>query len=225
MKKIILPAIILISAVSCNNSQPDKDISIIPKTAGVNSADSSQIVPLPASGASLTADMPRTVVQATPAPQQLNTPTPGSALLQTTAAVKTVAGLNPAHGQPGHRCDITPGAPLSSSPAPKPQAPSATITQPTQIQGQRSAVNPAIAVNPPHGQPGHKCDVGANSNLSTGSSVTMSKTAPSLQGLPIMQQNNSPAPSVISSGGTGKLNPAHGQPGHDCKVSVGQPLK
>src|SRR5687767_6672016 len=29
----------------------------------------------------------------------------------------TAAGLNPAHGQPGHRCDITVGAPLNSKPA------------------------------------------------------------------------------------------------------------
>jgi hypothetical protein len=31
---------------------------------------------------------------------------------------------------------------------------------------------------------------------------------------------------VITQGsGSGKLNPAHGQPGHDCAVAVGAPLK
>ena len=29
--------------------------------------------------------------------------------------------LNPAHGQPGHRCDIAVGAPLNSAPAAQPQ--------------------------------------------------------------------------------------------------------
>ncbi len=31
------------------------------------------------------------------------------------------AGMNPAHGQPNHRCDIAVGAPLNSKPVPKPQ--------------------------------------------------------------------------------------------------------
>ena len=31
-------------------------------------------------------------------------------------------GLNPAHGLPGHRCDLAVGAPLSSAPAPAPDA-------------------------------------------------------------------------------------------------------
>jgi len=34
-------------------------------------------------------------------------------------AVTAVApGMNPAHGQPGHRCDIAVGAPLNSKPEP-----------------------------------------------------------------------------------------------------------
>lgn len=225
MKKIILPAFILISIVSCNNSQPDKDLSVIPKTASLVSADSSQLSQVATPGENAASGLPGTSVQATSVPQQINTATQASAPQQNTSAIKTAAGINPAHGQPGHRCDIQPGAPLSSSTAPKPQAPAATISQPTQIQEQRTAVNPSVGVNPPHGQPGHKCDVGANSNLNTAPPKVIPQTAPTLQGLPVMQQNNTITPSTVSSGGTGKLNPAHGQPGHDCKVSVGQPLK
>lgn len=33
----------------------------------------------------------------------------------------TAAGMNPPHGQPNHRCDISVGAPLDSKPVPKPQ--------------------------------------------------------------------------------------------------------
>jgi hypothetical protein len=29
----------------------------------------------------------------------------------------TAAGINPAHGQPGHRCDIPVGQPLNSKPS------------------------------------------------------------------------------------------------------------
>jgi len=58
--------------------------------------------------------------------------------------------LNPAHGQPGHRCDIPVGAPLNSAPAK-----SSTTTQsesPVIKSGD-------IKLNPAHGQPGHRCDI------------------------------------------------------------------
>jgi len=212
MKKIILPAIILISIVSCNNSQPDKDESIIPKTASLVSKDSSQLTQVTTPGENPASGLSGQVVQSTSVPQQ------------NSLAGKTSAGLNPAHGQPGHRCDITVGAPLNS-PAIKPPTPTATFSQPMQAQQKTSMVNPSAAVNPPHGQPGHKCEAGATDNLKTASTQTMAQTAPTLQGLPVMQQTNTITPSVVPSASTGKLNPAHGQPGHDCKVQVGQPLK
>ena len=80
------------------------------------------------------------------------------------------AGLNPAHGAPGHRCDIAVGAPLNS-PAGNTPAPAITTT-------------PA---------------------------PTMSQTPPPF-----------PAPPANKNA---KLNPAHGEPGHDCSVAVGAPLK
>ena len=72
----------------------------------------------------------------------------------------TTAALNPAHGQPGHRCDIPEGAPLNSAPALGTAAPAtginmqtapATALPATPVAGKR--------INPPHGQPGHSCDV------------------------------------------------------------------
>ena len=84
-------------------------------------------------------------------------------------------GMNPPHGEPGHRCDIPVGAPLSTpagqaapqntaapanqggflgsgetaAPAAQQQAPAAQQTAPG-MQGKP---------NPPHGQPGHRCDI------------------------------------------------------------------
>ncbi len=88
------------------------------------------------------------------------------------APVTNVApGMNPAHGQPGHRCDIQVGAPLNS-PAGKPAA--APITTPVQTQqptqGAPSILNAptsntAVGMNPPHGQPGHKCEVAVGAPL------------------------------------------------------------
>ena len=65
--------------------------------------------------------------------------------------------LNPAHGQPGHRCDLAVGAPLVNSDGnPVPAA------NPQNIKSAPLNTAPAPAglkVNPAHGQPGHRCDI------------------------------------------------------------------
>jgi len=81
------------------------------------------------------------------------------------AAGGTVA-LNPAHGQPGHRCDIAVGAPLNSSPS----TPNNSQTQaPPIIMQPAPATAPAAAgsgaKNPAHGQPGHRCDIAVGAPL------------------------------------------------------------
>lgn len=58
--------------------------------------------------------------------------------------------INPAHGQPGHRCDLAVGAPLTN--ANGTQAPAAI---PQNIQGAPAS----LKINPPHGQLGHRCDL------------------------------------------------------------------
>jgi len=63
---------------------------------------------------------------------------------------KGVVALNPAHGQPGHRCDIAVGAPLDSEPAK-----SSTNTQ----SGAPLKNSGDVKLNPAHGQPGHRCDI------------------------------------------------------------------
>lgn len=66
--------------------------------------------------------------------------------------------LNPAHGQPGHRCDIAVGAPLSGAAA----TPNVTPVQGNNLiqnQANSAPVKVADGMNPPHGQPGHRCDV------------------------------------------------------------------
>lgn len=104
--------------------------------------------------------------------QPVTTTTPTAA--DTNAAVRpqqsaqTTAALNPAHGLPGHRCDIAVGAPLNSP---------ANANGPAPVQIQTPASN-----------------------------------------APVMQQ----AP--VNTSGV-KLNPPHGQPGHDCTIEVGKPLR
>ena len=94
--------------------------------------------------------------------QQINSNNPSST---TTAAT----GMNPAHGQPGHICEIPVGAPLNS-PATSNNQQNAPVPTVTTTPAQ-SAPNPVEQVattegaNPPHGQANHRCDIAVGAPL------------------------------------------------------------
>ncbi|MFM7894438.1 MAG: hypothetical protein ACKO8L_00500, partial [Flavobacterium sp.] len=93
------------------------------------------------------------------------------------AQTQTAPGMNPPHGQPGHRCEIPVGAPLDSKPAQKAQP------QTTQVVPQKPSEQPVMKINskdgattitgtstlpgmnPPHGQEGHRCDIAVGAPL------------------------------------------------------------
>jgi hypothetical protein len=90
------------------------------------------------------------------------------------ATSKTASGaLNPAHGEPGHRCDISVGAPLNSAPAAGTsiQEPNASQQPNFKMSPQspmpKPVASPIEGANPPHGQPGHRCDIPEGAPLST----------------------------------------------------------
>ncbi len=74
-------------------------------------------------------------------------------------------------------------------------------------------------LNPPHGQPGHRCDIPEGAPLNG---------TPATGGQPAMTAPATGAPaggnSLFTTPGTARLNPAHGQPGHRCDINVGDPL-
>jgi hypothetical protein len=115
--------------------------------------------------------------------QQVTMPAQNVPQAVTQAPVVTKAGMNPPHGQPGHRCDIAVGAPLNSPPG-KPAKPAAVpgqaaftqATIPTPAATSQPSGTPALlrtdtpaatapGMNPPHGQPGHQCGVPVGSPL------------------------------------------------------------
>ena len=117
-------------------------------------------------------------------PVQPNTTNPAQTITtsnptQATTTNNNSAGLNPEHGKPGHRCDISVGAPLNSAPntTATPQVNTNTPVTTTVPANNKPQINPIVT----------------NPTQAAGSSV--------------------------------KLNPAHGMPGHDCAIAVGQPLK
>ncbi|MBW8521914.1 hypothetical protein K0U91_05455 [Chryseobacterium chendengshani] len=178
---------------------------------------------------------PAAAVNNAPQPSLLN-----QAGIQTTTqnspSVATAPGMNPPHGQPGHRCDIPVGQPLNSKAAAPSAAPSAqniTVNGNNSVQINPNAVSPgkvmidqngkqvktAPGMNPPHGQPGHRCDIPVGQALN-------SKPAPQQSAKPSPVQTPTSAPQAVAAntGPKPKLNPAHGEPWHDCAKKVGEAL-
>ncbi|QSW90991.1 hypothetical protein J0383_09340 [Flavobacterium endoglycinae] len=174
-----------------------------------------------------------TTKPAATAVQNTQTTNPNSVLADT-------KGLNPAHGQPGHRCDIPVGAPLNTP----------AQGQTTATQGQTVQVNPnqqnivttttttaqvktAKGMNPPHGQPGHRCDIPVGAPLNSPAAKTTASTSTpvsgtSTQNFTVSQPASNPVPALLSSDANQTvaegMNPPHGQPGHRCDIAVGAPL-
>jgi hypothetical protein len=122
-------------------------------------------------------------------PQNLVTTAPQTTTITpaTTNAV-TAPGMNPPHGQPGHRCDIQVGAPLNSKPAAPATVQAAPVT--TTAAGQTpsnvtikevpNTVKTAPGMNPPHGEPGHRCDIAVGAPLNSKPAAPAPNTPPAL---------------------------------------------
>jgi hypothetical protein len=183
------------------------------------------------SGARIEAAKPNSPSFSTPPSTNNPSSVPAAGNMPAAPIIAASGKLNPAHGQPGHRCDIAVGAalPANGTPTglklPTPNAP--VINTPVQTTATTTpAVQPAAAtavatgINPAHGQPGHRCDIAVGQPLNSKpqtSNPAVSTPSP-------VFTTPTPAP-VKSDGNLAKgLNPAHGQPGHRCDIAVGQPL-
>lgn len=101
-----------------------------------------------------------------------------------TSPVTTATGLNPAHGEPGHRCDIPVGTPLSQAPKTTSVTTTPTVTAPTvtapqitttpTVQNTTTTTATAPGMNPAHGQPGHRCDIPVGQPLNSKPATTIS---------------------------------------------------
>lgn len=156
MKKF-LTAVVLLSLTIISCKKEDSETTITPQTTPVveiNSSDSIKVVE-------------------TTAPVEVQNPE-ANMMMQ---APTNLGGINPAHGQPGHRCEIPVGAPLNSAPkaASTPTVVKNTAPAPANSP-QLGAVNPNAAtntvatqtapgMNPPHGQAGHSCSVAVGAPL------------------------------------------------------------
>lgn len=128
--------------------------------------------------------------------------------------------VNPPHGQPGHRCEIAVGTPINSSTSVAPPQKISTNTTPQSVQNPTPAQKTVTApgMNPPHGEPGHKCEIAVGAPLNSAPASAAPVTTTSLT--PAVQ-TSAPIASTTAPG----MNPPHGEPGHKCEIAVGAPLK
>lgn len=76
-----------------------------------------------------------------------------------------------------------------------------------------TASSNGVRLNPPHGEPGHNCDLPVGAPLDG--------SAPAQ---PVAPANVVPPATASPAVGSGKINPPHGQPGHNCDYPVGAQL-
>lgn len=155
-------------------------------------------------------------------------------------SVATAPGMNPPHGQPGHRCEIPVGQPLNSVAKPaqtaNPSPQNISVNGNNSMQIDPNSVSPgkimidqngkqvktAPGMNPPHGEAGHRCDIAVGQPLN--SKPAPQPTTQNIQPQAVSQPTPAPQTVANNTGPKPKLNPAHGEPWHDCAKKVGEAL-
>jgi len=201
--------ITVFALVSCagNDSKDYVDKSVVPTTEEKATTAQNVIAnptiqntaAMPANlqqqGTPVTVPVTNPVIVSPQQPQQLNMSSQNNVVMTRvqTPVQPTAAGMNPAHGQPGHRCDISVGAPLNSKPAPAPATTAATnVSAQPQVTMKEvpTTTKTAPGMNPPHGEPNHRCDiaVGAplNSKPTTPTTVTTTSAPASIAPPPLL---------------------------------------
>ncbi len=109
-------------------------------------------------------------------------------------------------------------------PATQPQP----VVKPQPVTQAKSSYGTNTAPNPAHGQPNHRCDIAVGAPLNsaptnaTAPTTTITNSSPTPVQTITTPAVTTPAANVVTAPG---MNPPHGQPGHDCSIAVGAPLK
>ena len=159
MKNLLTPLfLIAFVLISCKNEAENQTPKVVVPFYQVANTQTNQTVAAP---------QPNVLYQQNGVNQ--NTATQSQTQTQTVAApVKVAKGMNPSHGQPGHRCDIPVGAPLNSPASTNSSTPQvvSNSSQSVTTTAMNTAKTPK-GMNPPHGQPGHRCDIPVGAPLNS----------------------------------------------------------
>lgn len=86
-----------------------------------------------------------------------------------------------------------------------------------------------VKLNPPHGEPGHLCEIEVGAPLPETAAlpepVEVTPARPTPVAPPTTSVLNRPINTAVPSGPKPQFNPPHGQPWHTCDLEVGAPLK
>jgi hypothetical protein len=204
-----LSIIFLFALISCNNDEASE-----PKVDGLENSNSIENM----IGLGSDSTMPNTE----------------SALPGAENSVKMSNVINPEHGQPGHVCELPVGQLIPENMLPKNNGEQPNTTNIQTSTDPTPATKPGM--NPAHGQPGHRCDIAVGEPLSDAGPASTPATITPAPATTVSNQPNVSYPVVSSPlqysadhfSDTTKvaagMNPAHGQPGHRCDISVGEPL-
>lgn len=115
-----------------------------------------------------------------------------------------------------------------------------TVSLPDSNANATATASPAgVVLNPPHGEPGHRCEIEVGKPLPADGKAPAVTATPAPAAAPTITANPAPtgqpvtvstSPTVTPAPATATktapgMNPPHGEPGHDCSIAVGAPLK
>jgi hypothetical protein len=160
----------------------------------------------------------------------------------------TVISCSPAKQDSGQNKQIPVLPAVQEQPAPVSTQTAQPAEEETTQQPAAPQNNAEVRLNPPHGQPFHRCDIAVGAPLpsqpagtatqTTNSQVqvntpqvtapaqrtTTSSGAPTIENAMRMNSGQAQSTAPASSGTKPRLNPPHGQPFHRCDIAVGSPL-
>ncbi|SDJ25597.1 hypothetical protein [Flavobacterium noncentrifugens] len=123
--------------------------------------------------------------------------------------------------------EATPPMQVQAPPAMQQNVPVATQGQPQQVSMPAPPVKTAPGMNPPHGQPNHRCDIAVGAPLNSPVAKTAQTPQVIVPSPKMTPATGAPAilnPNTATATTAPGMNPPHGQEGHRCDVAVGAPL-
>ncbi len=99
-----------------------------------------------------------------------------------------------------------------------------TTTLPQEVVNQVSSTTTATGMNPPHGEPNHRCDIAVGLPLNSPVTKPVNPSV-SKNSTPVVQSTATALQKTTTSTETpAGMNPPHGKAGHRCDIEVGAPL-
>jgi len=160
----------------------------------------------------------------------------------------TVVSCNPASQDSGQNKQVPVVPSVQEQPAAASTQPAQPVKEETIQQPAAQQNNAEVMLNPPHGQPFHRCDIPVGAPLPSQPAGTATQTsnsqvqvntpqvtapakrtttssgAPTIENAMRMNSGQAQSTAPANSGSKPRLNPPHGQPYHRCDIAVGSPL-